>query len=79
MQVVNSIFQKRSEAASEAATGGVLWKKVFLKFNISQKITVLKSLFNLFFSERFRNVKVYFIKKRLYRRRFPVNIAKFLG
>ena len=54
----------------EAATGGVLYKKLFLRISqYSQEATVLESLFSK---------GLQFIKKRLWYRCFPVDIAKIL-
>ena len=66
---------------AEAATGGVLYKKVFLKiYQISQKNTCVgvwnykESLFN----EVAANQACNFTKIRLQHRCFPVKFVKFL-
>ena len=60
---------------SEAATGGVLLKKVFLEFSQnSQENTCARVFFNKVTGLR----SVSLLKKRLWHRCFPMNLAKFL-
>ena len=66
----SSIFQ-----FTEAATGGVLLKKLFSKISqISQE----KNLFWILFLIKLQAQTCNFVKKRLQHRYFPVKFAKFL-
>ena len=59
----------------EAATGGVLWKKLFLKISHNSQETICVEVS---FNKVAGLLACIFIKKRLQHRFFLVNIAKFL-